>query len=72
MFGKLARLITMESKKAAGNMSSPGLRAVMERAKKEYMSSDIINHAVKKVREVMQEKWTRCSMKRTGQEDAPS
>ncbi len=48
VFGKLARLITMESKKAAGNISSPGLRAVIERAKKEYMQSDIIDRAVKK------------------------
>ena len=48
VFGKLARLITMESKKAEGNLSSPGLRAVIERAKKEYMQSDIIDRAVKK------------------------
>ena len=48
VFGKLARLITLESKKAAGNLSSPGLRAVIERAKKEYMQSDIIDRAVKK------------------------
>ncbi len=48
VFGKLARLITMESKKSEGNLSSPGLRAVIERAKKEYMQSDIIDRAVKK------------------------
>ncbi len=48
VFGKLARLITMESKKAEGNLSAPGLRAVIERAKKEYMQSDIIDRAVKK------------------------
>ncbi len=48
VFGKLARLITMESKKAEGNLSSPGLRAVIERAKKEYMQSDIIERAIKK------------------------
>ncbi len=48
VFGKLARLITLESKKAMGNMTSPGLRAVIERAKKEYMQADIIDRAVKK------------------------
>lgn len=48
VFGKLSRLITLESKKALGNLTSPGLRAVIERAKKEYMSSDIIDRAVKK------------------------
>lgn len=48
IFGKLSRLISLESKKALGNLSSPGLRAVIERAKKEYMSSDIIDRAVKK------------------------
>lgn len=48
VFGKLSRLIALESKKAGGNLSSPGLRAVIERAKKEYMSSDIIDRAVKK------------------------
>ncbi len=48
VFGKLSHLIALESKKSAGNLSSPGLRAVIERAKKEYMSSDIIDRAVKK------------------------
>ncbi len=48
VFGKLAHLITLESKKAAGNLSAPGLRAVIERAKKEYMQSDIIERAIKK------------------------
>lgn len=48
IFGKLSYLIALESKKAGGNLTSPGLRAVIERAKKEYMSSDIIDRAVKK------------------------
>lgn len=38
----------MESKKAAGNMASPSLRAVIERAKKENMPIDNIDRAVKK------------------------
>ncbi|MDD5152540.1 MAG: YebC/PmpR family DNA-binding transcriptional regulator [Candidatus Pacebacteria bacterium] len=48
IFGKLGQLISMESKKAGGNMSSPGLRAVIERAKKENMTADAIERAVKK------------------------
>lgn len=48
VFGKLAKLIAMESKKAAGNLASPSLRAVIERAKKENMPTDNIDRAVKK------------------------
>lgn len=48
IFGKFSRLIALESKKAAGNLSSPGLRAVIERAKKENMNNDLIDRAVKK------------------------
>ena len=48
IFGKLSRLITVESKKAEGNISSPSLRAVIERAKKENMTVDAIDRAVKK------------------------
>jgi len=48
IFGKLGQLISMESKKANGNLSSPGLRAVIERAKKENMTVDVIDRAVKK------------------------
>lgn len=48
VFGKLARLIALESKKAAGNTSSPTLRAIIERAKKENMPVDNIDRAVKK------------------------
>ena len=48
IFGKMVKLIAMESKKAAGNLSSPSLRAVIERAKKENMPIDNIDRAVKK------------------------
>lgn len=48
IFGKLVKLIALEAKKAAGNLSSPGLRAVIERAKKENMPIDNIDRAVKK------------------------
>lgn len=48
IFGKMAKLIAMESKKSAGNLASPSLRAVIERAKKENMPIDNIDRAVKK------------------------
>ena len=48
IFGKLSKLIALEAKKAQGNLASPGLRAVIERAKKESMPADNIDRAVKK------------------------
>lgn len=48
VFGKLARLIAVESKLAGGDVNSPGLRAAIEKAKKENMPSDNIDRAVKK------------------------
>ena len=48
VFGKLAKLITLEAKKAAGNLNSPGLKAAIEKARKENMPSDNIERAIKK------------------------
>lgn len=48
IFGKYSKLIALEAKKSAGNMASSGLRAVIERARKDNMSSDLIDRAVKK------------------------
>jgi len=48
IFGKLARLITVESKKANGDINSPGLRVAIDKAKSENMPSDNIDRAVKK------------------------
>jgi len=48
VFGKLARLIAVESKTANGDTNSPSLRAAIEKAKKENMPSDNIYRAVKK------------------------
>lgn len=48
VFGKLARLISMEAKKAGGNPSSPGLKAAIEKARKENMPSENIERAIKK------------------------
>lgn len=47
-FSKLAKLISMEAKKAGGNVSSPGLKAAIEKARKENMPSENIERAIKK------------------------
>lgn len=48
IFSKHAALIAMESRKAAGNIASPGLAAAIERAKKDSMPKDNIDRAVAK------------------------
>jgi YebC/PmpR family DNA-binding regulatory protein len=48
IFGKLARLITAESKKSNGDITAPSLRAVIEKARKENMPSDNIERAITK------------------------
>lgn len=48
VFGKFARLITIESKKAGGNVNDASLRAVIDRAKAENMPKDNIERAVAK------------------------
>lgn len=48
VFGKMARFITVESKKAGGDTSSPGLRAAIEKARAANMPKDNIERAVAK------------------------
>src|SRR3989344_2881135 len=48
VFGKLARRITIESKKANGDVNSAGLRAAIEKAKKENVPKENIERAVTK------------------------
>lgn len=48
VFSKHASVIAMESKKALGNLSSPGLAAAIERAKKDSMPKENIDRAVAK------------------------
>lgn len=48
IFGKLVRFITVEAKKAGGNMKSPGLALAITKAKKENMPNDTIDRAIKK------------------------
>jgi transcriptional/translational regulatory protein YebC/TACO1 len=47
-FSKLGQFIALESKKAAGNLSSPGLIAAIARAKAANMPKDTIDRAVAK------------------------
>jgi len=48
IFTKYAKLIAVEAKKAGGDINSPGLKAVVDRAKKDNMPSDNIERAIKK------------------------
>lgn len=48
VFSKHAALIAMESRKAGGNIASPGLAAAIERAKKDSMPKENIDRAIAK------------------------
>jgi YebC/PmpR family DNA-binding regulatory protein len=48
LFSKHSRIIAMEAKLAGGDINSPGLAAVIERAKKDSMPKDNIDRAVAK------------------------
>jgi len=49
-FGKYVRLITVESKKAKGNVTSPGLAAAIEKSPQENMRTTPLDRAVEKGR----------------------
>lgn len=51
VFAKYAKLITNEARAAKGNKDAPGLRAAIERARKENMPNDNIDRAIKKATE---------------------
>jgi YebC/PmpR family DNA-binding regulatory protein len=51
IFGKMVKLITTEAKKAGGNLSSPGLKNAIEKAKAANVPNDNIERAVKKFSE---------------------
>ncbi|PIR40148.1 MAG: hypothetical protein COV33_01360 [Candidatus Zambryskibacteria bacterium CG10_big_fil_rev_8_21_14_0_10_34_34] len=48
IFSKMVRFIAVESKKAKGDINSPGLRAAIEKAKAENVPNDNITRAIKK------------------------
>lgn len=48
IFGKLAKSITEEARKAKGNQTAPGLKLAIEKAKAENMPNDNIDRAIKR------------------------
>lgn len=48
IFSRLSRLISSESKRSGGDVNSPALRTIIEKAKKENMPKDVIERAVSK------------------------
>lgn len=48
IFSKLVRLIQVESKRANGDVNDPGLKTVIDKAKKENMPKENIERAIKK------------------------
>ena len=48
IFGKMVKLITVEAKKSGGNISSPGLKNAIEKAKAANVPNDNIERAIKK------------------------
>lgn len=51
-FGKMVKLITVEAKKAHGNLSAPGLKNAIEKAKAINVPNENIERAIKKSTEV--------------------
>jgi YebC/PmpR family DNA-binding regulatory protein len=47
-YGKMVRLITVEAKRVGGNINSPSLKALIERARAANVPSDNIERAIKK------------------------
>ncbi|HEY4520845.1 MAG TPA: YebC/PmpR family DNA-binding transcriptional regulator, partial [Candidatus Paceibacterota bacterium] len=48
LWGKLGKRIAVESKKARGDVNAPGLRSIIETAKKANMPKDTIERAIQK------------------------
>jgi YebC/PmpR family DNA-binding regulatory protein len=48
VFTKMAKMLQLEAKKAGGNVTSPGLKAAIERAKAADMPNDNIERSIKK------------------------
>jgi YebC/PmpR family DNA-binding regulatory protein len=51
IYGKMVRMISVEARLAGGNISAPGLRAAIEKAKAANVPSDNIERAIKKASE---------------------
>ena len=52
IFTKMVRLLTVEAKKAKGNVDSPGLRTAIEKAKSVNVPNENIDRAIKKATDV--------------------
>ncbi len=48
IFSKMVKFMTVEAKKAGGNLSSPGLKTAIEKAKAENVPNSNIERAIKK------------------------
>lgn len=48
IFGKLVRMISVEAKRAQGNISDPGLRTAIEKAREANVPNENIERAIKK------------------------
>src|SRR3989344_1267279 len=55
VWGKLAKRIAVESKKANGDVTLPGLRSVIETAKKENMPKDSIDRTAQEMKHLLSE-----------------
>src|SRR3989344_4882943 len=55
VWGKLAKRIAIESKKANGDITLPGLRTIIETAKKENMPKDSIDRAAQEIKHLLSE-----------------
>ncbi|HVU06487.1 MAG TPA: YebC/PmpR family DNA-binding transcriptional regulator [Candidatus Paceibacterota bacterium] len=51
LYSKYSKLISAEAQKVKGDKNAPSLRALIERAKTENVTSDVIERAVKKANE---------------------
>lgn len=51
LYSKYSKLISAEAQKVGGNRNSPSLRALIERAKSEDVTNDVIERAIKKASE---------------------
>jgi len=51
VFGKIARLISVEAKRAKGDVNAPGLRLAIQKAKEANMPGDNIERAIRKASE---------------------
>jgi len=52
LYSKYSKLISVEAQKVKGDKNSPSLRALIERAKVENVTNDVIERAVKKANEL--------------------